>query len=90
MIIAFIFGLVHGMGIAGAFNEAGFPSGQLVTSLAAFTIGVEAGHITVLIAAFLTLGWFRNKPWYRKRIAIPLSMVIVVFAMMWVIQRLPM
>jgi hypothetical protein len=86
--VAFLFGLVHGMGVATAFNEAGFPPGQLVTSLAAFTVGVEAGHAAVLIAAFLALGWFRNKPWYRNRIAIPLSILIAIVAIVWIFQRI--
>src|SRR6185295_10593374 len=86
--VAFIFGLVHGMGVATAFNEAGFPPGQLVTSLAAFTVGVEAGHVAVLALAFLTLGWFREKPWYRSRIAVPLSVCVALVGMYWMVVRL--
>jgi hypothetical protein len=86
--VAFVFGLMHGMGIATAFNEAGFPPGQLVTSLAAFTVGVEAGHGVVLLAAFLSLGWFRNRKWYRSRVAIPLSLAIAAVAMWWLVQRI--
>ncbi len=87
-VIAFLFGLVHGMGVATAFKAVGFPTGQLVMSLASFTVGVEAGHVTVLAAAILILGWWRDKPWYRKRVAIPLSIVIAVIALFWVVQRL--
>jgi hypothetical protein len=86
--VAFCFGLVHGMGVATAFNEAGFPPGQLVTSLAAFTVGVEGGHIAMLVVAFLALGWFRDKHWYRKRLAIPLSILIALVALFWVVQRI--
>jgi hydrogenase/urease accessory protein HupE len=85
--VAFVFGLVHGMGIATAFNEAGFPPGQLVTSLAAFTVGVEAGHVAILLTAFLSLGWFRNRKWYRSRVAIPLSLAIAAIAIWWLVQR---
>src|SRR5205814_3818726 len=87
IIVAFVFGLVHGMGIATAFNEAGFPPGQLVNSLAAFTVGVEAGHLTVLVAAFLALSWTRNKKWYRARVAIPISLLIALVAIVWIVQR---
>ncbi len=85
--VAFAFGLVHGLGVATAFNEAGFPPGKLVSSLAAFTVGVEGGHVVVLAAAFLTLGWWRNKPWYRKRVVIPLSLLIAIIAVFWIVQR---
>lgn len=85
--IAFAFGLVHGLGVATAFNEAGFPQGQLVPSLAAFTVGVEGGHLAVLAAAFLALGWSRDKPWYRRRVAIPLSVCIAAVGVFWIVQR---
>jgi hypothetical protein len=86
--VAFVFGLVHGMGVAGAFSEVGFPEGQLIPSLAAFTVGVEAGHLAMLTAAFLLLGWTREKPWYRNRVAIPLSVGITLVACVWIVQRL--
>ena len=79
---------LHGMGVATAFTERSFPEGQLVQSLAAFTVGVEGGHITVLIAAFALLGWTRNRPWYRTRVAIPASLVIAAIATVWFAQRI--
>lgn len=84
---AFAFGLLHGMGVASAFSEAGFPPGRLVASLAAFTVGVEAGHIATLAGAFLLLGWCRARPWYRSRVALPLSLVISAIALVWFAQR---
>ncbi len=87
-IVAFLFGLVHGMGVATAFNEAGFPKGQLVASLAAFTVGVEAGHLAVLALAFAALGWCRGRAWYRRRMAVPLSLGISGMAMVWLVQRI--
>ncbi len=85
---AFVFGLVHGMGVATSFNEAGFSEGTLVSSLVAFTLGVEGGHLAVLLSAFMLLGWTRNRAWYRPRVAIPLSLVISAIAIVWFVQRL--
>ncbi len=87
-VVAFIFGLVHGMGVATAFTEHGFPSGSLIQSLLAFTVGVEGGHLVALAAAFALLGWTRGKPWYRRRVAIPLSVAISAIAIYWTFQRL--
>lgn len=87
-IVAFGFGLVHGMGVATAFNEAGFPEGRLIPSLAAFTVGVEAGHLAVLAGAFALLAWTRSRPWYRTRVAVPLSLAISLVALVWFVQRI--
>jgi len=86
--VAFIFGLVHGLGFATGLMEIGLPTGQLAAGLVAFNVGVEGGHLTVLAAAFLVLGWWRNKPWYRKRVAMPISMVIAAIALFWMVQRI--
>ncbi len=86
--VSFCFGLVHGMGVATAFNEAGFPAGRLVPSLGAFTVGVEAGHLAVLAGAFAVLAWSRGKPWYRARVSIPISLAISAIALVWFVQRL--
>ncbi len=85
--VAFLFGLVHGMGFASALGEIGLPTGQLVAGLLAFNVGVECGHLTVLTTAFLLLGWCRNKPWYRTRVVIPLSLAIASFAVLLIVQR---
>jgi HupE / UreJ protein len=86
--VAFLFGLVHGMGFASALREVGLPTGKLVAGVLAFNVGVEGGHLAVLAAAFLALGWWRSTPWYRKRVAIPLSVGIGAIATVWIVQRL--
>jgi len=85
---AFLFGLVHGLGFASGLMEIGLPAGQLATGLVAFNVGVEGGHLTVLLAAFAIMGWWRGRPWYRRWIAIPLSLVIASIAVLWFVQRL--
>jgi uncharacterized membrane protein len=87
-VVAFIFGLVHGLGFASGLMEVGLPTGQLAAGLIAFNVGVEGGHVTVLGAAFLFLGWWRSKPWYRKLVAIPISTGIAGIAFFWMIQRI--
>lgn len=87
-VVAFVFGLVHGLGFASALIDVGLPAGQLATGIVAFSIGVEAGHVTVLLAAFALLGWMRGKPWYRRRVAIPLSACIAAVGLVWMAQRL--
>lgn len=46
--ITFVFGLVHGMGFAGALSDLGLPSEGRAFALAAFNVGVEAGQLAIL------------------------------------------
>jgi len=87
--IVFLFGLVHGMGFAGALGQLGLPQQSYLLSLVLFNLGVELGQLTIILTAFFLLGkGFGTKPYYRSRIVIPLSAVIAAVAGWWTIQRL--
>ncbi len=87
--VVFLFGLVHGMGFAGALGHLGLPKDAYLTCLVMFNLGVELGQLTVILAAYFLLArYFGDKPYYRKRIVIPLSAIIAVIACYWTIQRL--
>lgn len=88
-LIVFCFGLLHGMGFAGVLSDIGLPRSEFVPALLAFNAGVELGQLTVILAAFLLVGvWFRKKPWYRRRIVIPGSLLIAAVGLFWFVQRL--
>ena len=87
--LVFAFGLLHGMGFAGALKELGLPRSEFVTALLTFNVGVEAGQLAVIGAAFLLVGWHcANRAWYRSRIVVPASMLIACTAVYWTIERL--
>lgn len=86
--IVFIFGLIHGLGFAGALTDLGLPKNEFVNGLVTFNIGVELGQITVILIAWLLVGmWFSKKPWYKKRVVIPISAIIALIALYWTIER---
>jgi HupE/UreJ protein len=86
--IVFLFGLIHGMGFASSLNEIGLPRNAFLTSILSFNIGVELGQITIITAVFATLVFFYGqKPYYRKMIVYPLSILIAIIAGYWTIQR---
>ncbi len=87
--IVFLFGLIHGLGFAGALAEMGLPKNAYFTSLIMFNVGVELGQLAVILGAwFLLAKWFSNKPYYRKAIVVPLSIAIALIAAFWSIQRI--
>src|SRR6201994_2580443 len=87
--VVFLFGLVHGMGFAGALGHLGLPKDSYLICLVMFNAGVELGQLTVILAAYFLLArWFGDKPYYRKYIVVPLSVIIAIVACYWTIQRL--
>jgi hydrogenase/urease accessory protein HupE len=58
VVLAFVFGLLHGFGFASALAEIGLPRGELATGLLFFNLGVEAGQIAFIAAAAVAyLAW---------------------------------
>jgi hypothetical protein len=86
--LVFGFGLLHGMGFAGVLSELGLPRSEFLPALLCFNAGVELGQLSVIAVAFLLIGWpFRKKPWYRRRVVIPGSLIIAAIGLFWFIQR---
>ncbi len=52
-LVAFVFGLVHGLGFAGALKEIGLPEQHLAVALFTFNVGVEIGQLLVIAMAFV-------------------------------------
>jgi HupE / UreJ protein len=52
-LVAFLFGLVHGMGFAGALKEIGLPENHMLVALLTFNLGVEIGQLAAVLAAWL-------------------------------------
>jgi len=47
-LVAFLFGLIHGLGFAGALAEIGLPKQHFLLALLTFNIGVELGQLLVV------------------------------------------
>lgn len=86
--LVFGFGLLHGLGFAGALGELGLPKREFITGLLSFNAGVELGQLAVLALAFLTIGLFRNRPSYRRRVVLPLSAAIAGVGLYWTVTRI--
>lgn len=87
--LVFSFGLLHGMGFAGVLRDLGLPRSDFLAALVTFNLGVEAGQLAVVGAAFfLVAHWRRNALSYRRLIAQPASMAIALMGLYWTIQRL--
>jgi HupE/UreJ protein len=52
-LVSFLFGLVHGLGFAGALKSIGLPQSHLTLALLTFNVGVEIGQLCTVLAAYL-------------------------------------
>jgi hypothetical protein len=86
--IVFGFGLIHGLGFASSLSDVPFPKHDFIVALLGFNFGVDAGQLFVIALAFLAVGWFRNRPWFRARIAVPCSLAIAAVGLFWAVQRI--
>ena len=86
-LLVFGFGLLHGLGFADALRELGLPDGEWIPALVSFNVGVELGQLAVIGLAFLAVGWFRDRPWYRPWIVRPASALIALIGIYWAVQR---
>ncbi len=82
------FGLLHGMGFAGALAETGLPQDNVPLALLFFNIGIEIGQIAFIVATLLVWLLIR-KPlgdWGRRLEPVPVY-ILGALSAMWCIER---
>ena len=87
------FGLLHGLGF-GSVMKVYLENADLSAGLIGITIGVEAGHLSVLLATGLVASAIQlalksaSKPQlYRAAFVIPVAAVIALVGLYWTLQR---
>ena len=82
------FGLLHGMGFAGALAETGLPQDNVPLALLFFNVGIEIGQIA-FIAVVLALWYLLRRPlaaWQDRLLPVPVY-VLGALSAMWCIER---
>jgi hypothetical protein len=84
--LVFGFGLIHGLGFAGALSTWLEPGEGFLTALMSANLGVELAQVTLLGAAWcLTLGWYRGKIYQRVRWTCCIG--IAAIGIFWFLER---
>lgn len=86
-VVAFLFGLVHGLGFAGALTDIGLPQNHLFVALLTFNVGVELGQLLVVGIAYLLYRAFAARP-QLAAIRVPALYMIGGVAAYWSIGRI--
>ena len=90
-LVALLFGLVHGLGFAGALKEIGLPDNHLAVALLTFNLGVEVGQLMVVCVAGLLM-WALNRWAPADGVWVPRSRVAALYAIgglaaFWTLER---
>ena len=87
-LIAYIFGLVHGLGFASVLQDIGIGEGiSAVMPLLSFNLGVEIGQFAIILLV-LPILWKLNKQKFYKQKFVPIFSVLIAAAgIYWLIER---
>jgi len=81
--ISFPFGLLHGLGFAGALTRLGLPRHDLPAALFAFNLGVEIGQLGVLAVCLPLILWARRADSFRTWGVRGLSVALTLAGCVW-------
>ncbi len=93
VLVACGFGLVHGAGFAAALTETGLPQTEKISALLFFNLGVEAGQLLIITAAFTGLWLVARLPrpllpaHDNRPLRLAFSYALGIVSTFWFIQR---
>ncbi|GAB7004369.1 hypothetical protein JCM18899A_18420 [Nocardioides sp. AN3] len=86
--VVFCFGLVHGLGFAGALGIQQAWSWTLLWSLVVFNLGIESVQLGLIALVFPVLALLRHRvPRYGLALTGLIALVVTVFGTVWFVER---
>ncbi len=85
-LMALAFGLLHGLGFAGALKDIGLPEDSLWVALLLFNVGIEIGQLAV-VAVLLAAGWVFSRATDLQRLTRISAYAMGCVAAYWTIDR---
>ena len=86
--LAFLFGLIHGMGFANGLRELGLSSNYFLETLFAFNLGVELGQLSAVVLVALPVLLLVREAASKQRLLKYGSIGVLLTSMVWLAQRL--
>lgn len=85
-VMAFVFGLLHGLGFAGALADIGLPKEELWLSLLLFNVGIEAGQVFVIFVLY-AVAWLLSRMGKQAQFYKAAAWSMGCLATFWTIDR---
>jgi hydrogenase/urease accessory protein HupE len=87
--MAFVFGLLHGLGFAGALMQVGLPTHEIPVALFSFNLGIEIGQLLFIgVAAIVRRLYAVRPPLPARYVAGVPAYLIGSLAALWIFERL--
>ena len=88
--LAFAFGLIHGLGFAGALEDIGLgrDGAPIIAPLVAFNLGIELGQLAIALPLFALLWKLRALPAFARTGVKIASLLVAAVGVVWLVQRL--
>lgn len=86
-LVAFGFGLLHGLGFASALSEVGLPRNALALSLLGFNLGVEVGQLGVVACVLMAYRLVASRPGLQRRVEWLSVGALATCSTFWLLQR---
>lgn len=86
-LLAFGFGLIHGLGIASVLLDMHLPATQRLLSLLGFNVGVEIGQLAIVSVALPLISYFSQSRFYTPVVLKSGSAGITAIALVWLLER---
>jgi hypothetical protein len=86
-LVAFMFGLIHGMGFASVLGDLGLAGWNLALALVGFNLGVEAGQLAIVLVFMPVAFCLRETRFYRHAFMPAGALAIGLLATYWLAAR---
>lgn len=86
-VVAFVFGLIHGLGFASVLTDLGLQGLNLALALVGFNLGVEIGQLAIVLV-FVPVGYALRGSFFYRRVFMPTSAALIgCIALYWMTAR---
>jgi hypothetical protein len=86
-LVAFGFGLIHGLGLSNVLRDLGLTGRELLPALLGFNVGVEIGQLVIVAPIFVVVMRLRRHEATFTRVRGAVCLLVALAAAVWIVVR---